>query len=90
MVVALLEPAAERCLRLAPDVLAVGSIGSFDSVARRLAAAPGAAVVSVGHRLAPEHPFRAPLEEGLAVRALASDGRAFALAGDRRAVTSPP
>ena len=43
---------------------------------------PGAAVVSVGHRLAPEHPFHAPLE-GLAVRALASDGRAFALAGDR-------
>ena len=62
---------------------AVGSIDSFDSVARRLAAASGAAVVSVGYRLAPEHPFPAPVEEGLAVvRALGSDGRAFALAGD--------
>jgi len=62
---------------------AVGSIDSFDAVARRLAAASGAAVVSVGYRLAPEHPFPAPVEEGLVVvRALASDGRAFALAGD--------
>ncbi|HET6859401.1 MAG TPA: alpha/beta hydrolase [Streptomyces sp.] len=42
---------------------AVGSIDSFDSVARRLAAASGAAVVSVGYRLAPEHPFPAPVED---------------------------
>ena len=62
---------------------ATGSIDSFDGVARRLAVASGAAVVSVGYRLAPEHPFPAPVEEGLAVvRRLADEGRALAVAGD--------
>ena len=61
----------------------VGSINSFDGVARRLAAASGAAVLSVGYRLAPEHPFPAPVEEGLAVvRHLARDGGHVAIAGD--------
>ena len=62
----------------------VGSIDSFDGVARRLAAASGSLVVSVGYRLAPEHPFPAPVEEGLAVRArrLARDGGRVAVAGD--------
>ena len=61
----------------------VGSIDSFDGVARSLAAASGAVVVSVGYRLAPEHPFPAPVEEGLAVvRRLARDGGRGAVAGD--------
>jgi acetyl esterase len=61
----------------------VGSIDSFDGVARRLAAASGAAVVSVGYRLAPEHPFPVPIDEGLAVvRRLARDGGRVAVAGD--------
>ena len=68
----------------------VGSIASFDAVARTLAAASSALVVSVGYRLAPEHPFPAPLEEcEAAVRWLAEhaerlggDSRRIAVAGD--------
>ena len=71
---------------------AVGSIDSFDGVARRLAAASGAAVVSVGYSLAPEHPFPAPVEEGLAVVARPSPATAAASRSPATApaVTSPP
>ena len=41
----------------------VGSIESFDTACRALANASGAKVVSVGYRLAPEHPFPAGLED---------------------------
>ena len=37
----------------------VGSVDSFDAVARRLAKGTGSIVVSVDYRLAPEHPFPA-------------------------------
>jgi acetyl esterase/lipase len=68
----------------------VGSIASFDGVARALAAASGALVVSVGYRLAPEHPFPVPVDEATAaLRWLADnagqiggDGYRLAVAGD--------
>ena len=63
---------------------AVGTIESFDAVCRALANAAGAAVASVGYRLAPEHPHPAAIEDGVAaVRWLArrADGP-LAIAGD--------
>jgi acetyl esterase len=45
----------------------VGSIESFDTTCRALANASGATVVSVGYRLAPEHPFPSGLEDCAAV-----------------------
>lgn len=43
-----------------------GSIDTHDGLARRLANAARAVVLSVGYRLAPEHPYPAALEDGLA------------------------
>jgi acetyl esterase/lipase len=41
----------------------IGSIAIMDNIARELAHGPGAAVVSVGYRLAPEHPYPAGLDD---------------------------
>jgi acetyl esterase len=41
----------------------LGSVEEFDGVARQLANASDAIVVSVDYRLAPEHPFPAPLDD---------------------------
>jgi acetyl esterase len=68
----------------------VGSIASFDGVARTLAAASGALVVSIGYRLAPEHTFPAPVDEAVAVlrwlaanaESLGGDPVRLAVAGD--------
>ena len=69
---------------------ALGSIESFDTLARALANASGAMIASIGYRLAPEHPFPAGLEDGMcAVRWLAAnaseigaDPERMAIAGD--------
>jgi acetyl esterase len=46
--------------------LVAGSVGTHDSIARRLANAGGCRVISVDYSLAPEHPFPAALDEALA------------------------
>jgi acetyl esterase len=58
----------------------VGSIDSFDTACRALCNASGARLVSVGYRLAPEHPFPAGLEDCAAVTRVL-DGP-LAVAGD--------
>jgi acetyl esterase len=67
-----------------------GSIETHDRLMRLLALAAEAAVIGVDYRLAPEHPFPAPLDDCLAairwVRAradeLAVDARRMVVAGD--------
>jgi acetyl esterase len=44
----------------------LGSIDSHDDLCRQLANGSGHAVLSVGYRLAPEHPFPAPLDDSIA------------------------
>jgi acetyl esterase len=65
----------------------IGSIGLMDNVARELAHHSGAVVVSVGYRLAPEHPYPSGLDDGEAVTrwAIANSGR-FGLAPSTVAV----
>lgn len=54
----------------------MGSIGLMDGVARELAHCSGATVVSVGYRLAPEHPYPAGLDDCTAVTRWALAGPA--------------
>ncbi len=63
-----------------------GTLDDYDQIARNLCSAVGAQVVSVGYRLAPDHPFPAGLDDVCAViRSLAGrkplNGR-IAVAGD--------
>ncbi|MGW2597655.1 alpha/beta hydrolase [Streptomyces klenkii] len=66
----------------------VGDLDAHDNVCRRLCRDLGAAVVSVGYRLAPEHPFPAGYDDCLAVARHVAAHRArfgggpLALAGD--------
>jgi acetyl esterase len=68
----------------------LGSIATYASPVRALAAQTGAVVLGVDYRLAPEHPFPAPLEDALAaVRWAAAEGASaggdpsrIAVAGD--------
>ena len=80
-----LEPAGGVVAYFHGGGWAVGSIESFDTVCRALANESGAVVGSVGYRLAPEHPFPAPLEDCVAAtKGLAElhPGEAVAVAGD--------
>lgn len=60
--------------------LVAGSLETHDGFARALARAAGARVVSVGYRLAPEHPFPAAYEDALgAVRYLGAHAANFGI-----------
>ena len=64
--------------------LVAGSIDTHDRIARSLATAGECRLVSVGYRLAPEHPFPAALDDGLAaVQYLSSHAAAFNIDGAR-------
>ena len=63
------------------------SLDTHDGVCRRLANASGLRVASLDYRLAPEHPFPAPLDDCLAaVRWLRAHGRTLGLDPDRLAL----
>ncbi|MBA2347943.1 MAG: alpha/beta hydrolase [Solirubrobacterales bacterium] len=51
----------------------MGDLDGFDHVCRALANASGQMVVSIGYRLAPEHPFPAPVEDARAAVGWALD-----------------
>ncbi|WP_369141029.1 alpha/beta hydrolase [Modestobacter versicolor] len=59
----------------------VGSVADYDGLARRLAAALPAVVVSVEYRRAPEHPFPAAVDDAVAATRWALD-HAATLGGD--------
>lgn len=68
----------------------IGDLDVYDDLCRLLAAAAGCRVLSVDYRLAPEHPFPAPLEDAFAsfewavanAEALGADPRRIGVGGD--------
>jgi acetyl esterase len=68
----------------------IGSIDTHDPICRWMANALGAVVVSVGYRLAPEHPFPAGLDDTVAALAWTAQLRPdlpLAVAGDSAGAT---
>ena len=63
----------------------IGDLDTHDGVARFLAANAGVLVLSVGYRLAPEHPFPAAAEDALAAFQWASE-QAVGLGADARRI----
>lgn len=65
----------------------IGDLDSHDSVCRALANGSGHAVLSVDYRLAPEHPFPAPLEDAVtAVRWAHANATGLGCRADRLAI----
>ena len=65
----------------------IGSIDCYDTLARTLANESGATVVSVEYRLAPEHPFPAPLDDCFhALEWTAANAEEFEADGSRLAI----
>jgi len=68
----------------------IGDLDMYEGVCRLLAAASGCLVLSVDYRLAPEHPFPAPLEDAFAAfewaeanaAALGADPKRIGVGGD--------
>lgn len=68
----------------------LGDIEAYDNVCRQLCEDSGAVVVSVGYRLAPEHPYPAAVDDAQAAlawvaehaRSLGADAARLAVAGD--------
>ncbi|MBN1838292.1 MAG: alpha/beta hydrolase [Spirochaetales bacterium] len=71
-------------LYLHGGAFALGSIDTHDNVCRALAAAAECNVLSVGYRLAPEHPYPAAVEDAYAVLCWAAAGGSAAGGGDAR------
>lgn len=59
-----------------------GTLDGFDPVCRQLAQESSAEVVSVDYRLAPEHPFPAPLDDCWAALLALADGAPLVVMGD--------
>ena len=57
---------ASRLLYFHGGGYVLGSLDSYRNLAARIGAAAGCAVLAVDYRLAPEHPFPAAVEDGLA------------------------
>lgn len=78
------------CLFFHGGGFVAGSIETHDVICRTLAHASSWQVLSVGYRLAPECPFPAPIDDGMAIlgavlatpQRFGADGRHVAVAGD--------
>ncbi len=65
----------------------IGNIETHDSTCRRLANKSRCQVISIDYRLAPEHPFPAPIDDGLAAfRHIRDNAESFGADGARIAV----
>jgi acetyl esterase len=72
------------CVYLHSGGWVIGDLNTGDALCRRLAAGAGCEVVSVDYRLAPEHPYPAPIDDTIAVlRGLAAEKIGpFVIAGE--------